>query len=89
MGKFVKISMRNKNPYLTETINFSNNLTWKGKGYVFDNASPYGELIFYLYNDEHDSEVAIGKAKICLALLNLDKHNIVQFHHDFVRDESE
>lgn len=41
-GKFVKISMRNRNPYLTETINLTNNLTWKGKGYIFDNVSPYG-----------------------------------------------
>lgn len=41
-GKFVKISMRNKNSYLTETIHLTNNLLWKGNGYIFDNVSPYG-----------------------------------------------
>lgn len=36
--------MRNKQPIVTEIINLSQNLTWKGKGYVFDNVSPYSEL---------------------------------------------
>ncbi len=38
------MSMRNKQPIMTEIINLSQNLTWKGKGYIFDNVSPYGEL---------------------------------------------
>lgn len=42
LGKFIKMSMRNKQPIATEIINLSHNLTWKGKGYVFNSVSPYG-----------------------------------------------
>ena len=44
VGKFVKMSVRNRQPIATEIINLSQNLTWKGKGYIFDNISPYAEL---------------------------------------------
>lgn len=88
LGKFIKLTMRNKQPIVTETINLSQNLTWKGKGYIFNNVSPYAELKIELCNDESGREAVVGKAKVCLALLNLQKENSVQFYHEFLRDDN-
>lgn len=40
-GKFIKISMKNKQPYMTETINLSRNLKWKGNGFIFSGISQF------------------------------------------------
>lgn len=34
-GKFLKLQIKEKQPFVTETITLSKNLTWKGKGYIF------------------------------------------------------
>ena len=38
-GKFLRLYMKDRDPYITETINLSRNLKWKGKGYIFDKVS--------------------------------------------------
>ena len=85
-GKFLRLYMKDRDPYITETINLSKNLKWKGKGYIFDKVSEFSELLVELCVEKNDKTIVEGTAKICLALLFLNKPNHLQFYHEYIRD---
>jgi hypothetical protein len=89
IGKFMRLAMKGRVPYVTETINLSQNLTWKGKGYIFENVSPYSELVVELCIDSSPHPTTLGCSKICLALLNLSQEHPLQTFQDCLRDENQ
>ena len=59
-------------------------MTWKGKGYFFENVSFLDELVLTLYNDSALKNELVGIAKINVSLLNLEEENEVAFSHEYL-----